>query len=97
MRTRRPAVIWGSRARTNACPSSRCRSPTASTRRSPRSPNIAKLRSWGVTVLFGPEVYPLHDPGTGSSYLDLFPWAQAVEAINVRALEAGIASPDTAR
>jgi hypothetical protein len=58
--------------------------------------NIAKLRSWGVTVLFGPEVYPLHDPGTGSSYLDLFPWAQAVEAINVRALEAGPVNPGTA-
>ncbi len=59
--------------------------------------NIAKLRSWGVTVLFGREVYPLHDPGTGSSHLDLFPWAQAVEAINVRALEAGLASRDTAQ
>ena len=55
--------------------------------------NIAKLRSWGVTVLFGPEVYPLHDPGTGGSYLDLFPWAQAAEAVNVRALEAGIGLP----
>ena len=55
--------------------------------------NIAKLRSWGVTVLLGPEVYPLHDPGTGSSHLDLFPWAQAVEAINVRALETRTCEP----
>ncbi len=43
--------------------------------------NIGKLRSWGVTVLFGPEVYPLHEPGTGSRYLHLFPWAMAVQAI----------------
>ncbi len=55
--------------------------------------NIAKLRSWGVTVLFGPEVYPLHDPGTGSSYLGLFPWAQAAEAINVRARSYDPAEP----
>jgi phosphopantothenoylcysteine synthetase/decarboxylase len=43
--------------------------------------NIAKLRSWGVTVLFGPDVYPLHDPGTGSRYLHLFPWEMAIAAI----------------
>jgi phosphopantothenoylcysteine synthetase/decarboxylase len=43
--------------------------------------NIAKLRSWGVTVLFGPDVYPLHDPGTGSRYLHLFPWEIAIAAI----------------
>ena len=43
--------------------------------------NIGKLRSWGVTVLFGPDVYPLHEPGTGSRYLHLFPWPMAVQAI----------------
>jgi phosphopantothenoylcysteine synthetase/decarboxylase len=43
--------------------------------------NVAKLRSWGVTVLLGPDVYPLHDPGTGSRYLHLFPWAATIEAI----------------
>lgn len=43
--------------------------------------NIAKLRSWGVTVLFGPEVYPLHEPGTGSSALHLYPWHKAIEAL----------------
>jgi phosphopantothenoylcysteine synthetase/decarboxylase len=43
--------------------------------------NVAKLRSWGVTVLFGPEIYPLHDPGTGSRYLHLFPWSKAIDAI----------------
>jgi Flavoprotein len=43
--------------------------------------NVGKLRSWGVTVLFGPDVYPMHDPGTGSSYLHLFPWAKTIDAI----------------
>jgi flavoprotein len=43
--------------------------------------NITKLRSWGVTVLFGPDVYPLHEPGTGSRYLHLFPWPMAVQAL----------------
>jgi phosphopantothenoylcysteine synthetase/decarboxylase len=44
--------------------------------------NIEKLRSWGVRVLYGPDVYPLHAPGTGSRYLDIFPWRLALEAIN---------------
>jgi hypothetical protein len=43
--------------------------------------NIAKLRSWGVTVLFGPEVYPLHEPGMGGSTLHLYPWHKAIEAL----------------
>ena len=43
--------------------------------------NVGKLRSWGVTVLFGPDVYPMHDPGTGNSYLHLFPWAKTIDAI----------------
>jgi phosphopantothenoylcysteine synthetase/decarboxylase len=43
--------------------------------------NVGKLRSWGVTMLFGPDVYPLHDPGTGSKYLHLFPWAKTIDAI----------------
>jgi phosphopantothenoylcysteine synthetase/decarboxylase len=36
--------------------------------------NIQKLRSWGVHVLYGPDVYPLHAPGTGGDHLDAFPW-----------------------
>jgi hypothetical protein len=42
--------------------------------------NIEKLRSWGVRVLYGPEVYPLHAPGTGGQHLDIFPWHLALEA-----------------
>lgn len=41
--------------------------------------HIEKLRSWGVTVLFGPDVYPLHEPGTGSRHLHLFPWEKTLD------------------
>jgi hypothetical protein len=43
--------------------------------------HIARLRDWGVTVLFGPDVYPLHEPGTGSKYLHLYPWEKAMDAV----------------
>jgi len=36
--------------------------------------SIGELRSWGVRVLYGPEVYPLHEPGTGGRHLDQYPW-----------------------
>lgn len=36
--------------------------------------SIAELQSWGVRVLYGPQVYPLHEPGTGSQNLDRYPW-----------------------
>jgi phosphopantothenoylcysteine synthetase/decarboxylase len=45
--------------------------------------NIEKLRSWGVQVLYGPEVYPLHAPGTGSRYLNIFPWHLTLEALTL--------------
>lgn len=43
--------------------------------------NIGRLRSWGVDVLFGPDVYPLHEPGTGSQFLHLYPWALTLQAL----------------
>lgn len=43
--------------------------------------NIGRLRSWGVDVLYGPDVYPLHAPGTGGSHLDIFPWHLALQAL----------------
>jgi phosphopantothenoylcysteine synthetase/decarboxylase len=36
--------------------------------------SVARLRSWGVTVLFDPEVYPLPTPNMGPSAAELFPW-----------------------
>lgn len=44
--------------------------------------NIAKLRSWGVTVLYGPEVYPLHEPGAGGDFVHAFPWKLTLEALS---------------
>jgi phosphopantothenoylcysteine synthetase/decarboxylase len=41
--------------------------------------SIAALRSWGVRLLFDPEVYPLPTPNMGPSADALFPW-QALEA-----------------
>lgn len=43
--------------------------------------NIAKLRSWGVRVLYGNDVYPLHAPGTGSQHLHIFPWKLTLESL----------------
>jgi len=44
--------------------------------------SIEKLRSWGVTVLYGADVLPLHPPGTGERVLDAFPWHLTVEALD---------------
>ena len=52
--------------------------------------NVAKLRSWGVTVLFDQDLTVLPEPGTGSSQPDLFPWRQALEEIEARC---GFAEP----
>jgi phosphopantothenoylcysteine synthetase/decarboxylase len=46
--------------------------------------NVERLRSWGVKVLFGSDVYPLHEPGTGSNYLHLYPWGMVVEVLDQR-------------
>ena len=43
--------------------------------------NIARLRSWGVTVLNGPDVYPLHEPGEGCQTAARFPWHLTLKAL----------------
>ena len=43
--------------------------------------NISKLRSWGVIVLYGPDVYQFHAPGTGGAFISTFPWHMALEAL----------------
>lgn len=43
--------------------------------------SINRLRSWGVTVIFDPGVYPLPTPNQGPTAAELFPW---------HALEAGV-------
>jgi phosphopantothenoylcysteine decarboxylase len=55
--------------------------------------NLAKLRSWGVQVLFGDDVVPLHSPGTGDLHRQTFPWRLALDTLHARwstGQEAGI-------
>jgi phosphopantothenoylcysteine synthetase/decarboxylase len=42
---------------------------------------LARLREWGVQVLFGDHVVPLHPPGTGEQHQDAFPWAVGLAAL----------------
>jgi phosphopantothenoylcysteine synthetase/decarboxylase len=44
--------------------------------------NIARLRSWGVTVLFDRDAQPLHEPGTGTGSAYLFSWLKAIDALS---------------
>lgn len=46
--------------------------------------SIGKLRGWGITVLFGEDVVPLHAPGTMESHIDAFPWRLALDALRER-------------
>ena len=50
--------------------------------------SIRQAQILGRDSPIGPDVYPLHDPGTDSSYLQLFPWAQAAQAIGALSAEA---------
>jgi len=36
--------------------------------------SVKDLRSWGVTLIFDPEIYPLPVPDMGAPAADLFPW-----------------------
>jgi hypothetical protein len=36
--------------------------------------SVSRLRSWGVSVLFDPKVYPLPIPNMGPGAAELFPW-----------------------
>jgi hypothetical protein len=46
--------------------------------------NIGKLRSWGVSVLFGADVHPLAGPGAGDGDQVTFPWSAALGALQDR-------------
>lgn len=43
--------------------------------------SIAKLRSWGVTVLHGDDVLRFHGPGQTDRFRGLFPWRRALQAL----------------
>lgn len=42
---------------------------------------LGRLSEWGVTVLFGDHVVPLHPPGSGERHLPTFPWEAVVAAL----------------
>jgi phosphopantothenoylcysteine synthetase/decarboxylase len=44
--------------------------------------SIARLRSWGVHVLYGDDVLRLHPPGTGESRAAAFPWQRALDRLH---------------
>lgn len=43
--------------------------------------SVTRLRSWGTTILFDPEVYPLPIPNMGPPAAALFPWAALLEEL----------------
>ena len=43
--------------------------------------SIDRLRAAGVRLLYGPNVLELHEPGTGSQRVGLFPWRLTLEAL----------------
>ncbi|HEY2794871.1 MAG TPA: flavoprotein [Micromonosporaceae bacterium] len=44
--------------------------------------SIAKLRGWGIRVLFGADGLVLHEPGTGESLASGFPWDRPLAALH---------------
>jgi phosphopantothenoylcysteine synthetase/decarboxylase len=42
---------------------------------------VARLRSWGVDVLFDPELFPLPTPNLGPSAASIFPWPALISAL----------------
>lgn len=46
--------------------------------------NMARLRSWGVQVLYGDDVVRLHRPGQSHRHRAEFPWRQALQALHSR-------------
>jgi phosphopantothenoylcysteine synthetase/decarboxylase len=51
--------------------------------------SLARLRGWGITVLFGEHVLRLHAPGTMEGHIDQFPWQLALDALRERTTPGG--------
>ncbi len=43
--------------------------------------SVDQLRSWGVRLLYGPDVLPLHEPGTGTQIAHRFPWQRILDEL----------------
>jgi phosphopantothenoylcysteine decarboxylase len=44
--------------------------------------SLAKLRDWGVHVLYGDDVYRLGAPGQNDRFRNQFPWRRALQAVS---------------
>lgn len=51
--------------------------------------SVARLRSWGVNVLFDPKVYPLPTPNMGPPAAELFPWEALVGVVHAMRVKVG--------
>jgi phosphopantothenoylcysteine synthetase/decarboxylase len=43
--------------------------------------SVVRLRGWGVRILLGDDVLPLHPPGTGENRAEQFPWELTLDAL----------------
>jgi phosphopantothenoylcysteine decarboxylase len=55
--------------------------------------SIAKLRTWGVQVLYGDDVMRLHGPGQTDRFRAQFPWRRALQALSARYATDGVVEP----
>lgn len=46
--------------------------------------SMSRLASWGVEILFGDDVLPLHPPRTGDQHRGRFPWKLALDRLQCR-------------
>jgi phosphopantothenoylcysteine synthetase/decarboxylase len=56
--------------------------------------SIDRLRAAGVRLLYGPDVLELHEPGTGSQRVGLFPWRLTLEALAASTARSASQGPD---
>lgn len=55
--------------------------------------SIAKLRHWGVHVLYGDDVYRLGGPGQTDRFRHQFPWRRALQAVSSSVISASRVEP----
>ena len=56
--------------------------------------SVDRLRAAGVQLLYGPDVLEVHEPGTGSQRIGLFPWRLTLEAFEANRARRSFQGPD---
>jgi hypothetical protein len=51
--------------------------------------NLGKLRSWGVSVLYGPGIHALPEPRADGTGPDGFPWSATLDALDASTARTG--------